>query len=88
VTRGHVIIAGPRTSASIPAFANEDRTSCQIRSEKAEERREHNERFAVCHWFARDEEILRLVTWLTAANAQQASIGNETAMFRSILYID
>ena len=43
VTRGHLIIAGPRTIASIPAFANEDRTSCEIRSEKAEERREHDE---------------------------------------------
>jgi hypothetical protein len=29
-------------TASIPAFANEDRTSCEIRSEKAEERREHD----------------------------------------------
>jgi hypothetical protein len=42
VTRGHLIIAGPRTIVSIPAFANEDRTSCEIRSEKAEERREHD----------------------------------------------
>ena len=33
VTRGHVIIAGPRTVASIPAFAYEDRTICEIRSE-------------------------------------------------------
>ena len=32
VTRGHVIIAGPRTIASIPAFAYEDRTICEIRS--------------------------------------------------------
>ena len=32
VTRGHVIIAGPRTVASIPAFAYEDRTICEIRS--------------------------------------------------------
>jgi hypothetical protein len=34
VTRGHVIIAGPRTIASIPAFAYEDRTICEIRSGK------------------------------------------------------
>jgi dihydromethanopterin reductase len=33
-TRGHVIIAGPRTIASMPAFAYEDRTICEIRSEK------------------------------------------------------
>ena len=33
VTRGHVIIAGPRTVASIPAFAYEERTICEIRSE-------------------------------------------------------
>ncbi|HSD93420.1 MAG TPA: dihydrofolate reductase [Methyloceanibacter sp.] len=32
VTRGHVIIAGPTTIASIPAFAYEDRTICEIRS--------------------------------------------------------
>ena len=33
VTRGHVIIAGPTTIASIPAFAYEDRTICEIRSD-------------------------------------------------------
>jgi dihydromethanopterin reductase len=32
VTRGHVIIAGPTTVASIPPFAYEDRTICEIRS--------------------------------------------------------
>ena len=32
VTRGHVIIAGPATIASIPAFAYEDRTIREIRS--------------------------------------------------------
>lgn len=32
VTRGHVIVAGPVTVASIPAFAYEDRTICEIRS--------------------------------------------------------
>jgi dihydromethanopterin reductase len=32
MTRGHVIIAGPATIASIPAFAYEDRTICEIRS--------------------------------------------------------
>lgn len=32
VTRGHVIIAGPTTIASIPAFAYEDRTIREIRS--------------------------------------------------------
>jgi dihydromethanopterin reductase len=32
MTRGHVIIAGPATVASIPAFAYEDRTICEIRS--------------------------------------------------------
>lgn len=32
VTRGHVIIAGPTTIASIPAFAYEDRTIRDIRS--------------------------------------------------------
>src|SRR5262245_21086723 len=35
VTRGHVIIAGPITIASIPAFAYEDRTICEIRSTNA-----------------------------------------------------
>lgn len=32
VTRGHVIIAGPTTIASIPPFAYEDRTIREIRS--------------------------------------------------------
>lgn len=32
VTRGHVIIAGPKTAGSIPAFAYEDRTIVEIRS--------------------------------------------------------
>jgi dihydromethanopterin reductase len=32
VTRGHVIVAGPATIASIPAFACQDRTICEIRS--------------------------------------------------------
>ncbi len=32
VTRGHVIIAGPATVASIPDFAYADRTICEIRS--------------------------------------------------------
>jgi dihydromethanopterin reductase len=32
-TRGHVIIAGPTTVASIPAFAYEERTICEIRSD-------------------------------------------------------
>ena len=32
VTRGHVIVAGPATIASIPAFAYEDRTIHEIRS--------------------------------------------------------
>ena len=33
MTRGHVIVAGPRTIASIPRFAYEDRTICEVRSE-------------------------------------------------------
>jgi dihydromethanopterin reductase len=33
MTKGHVIIAGPRTSASIPEFAFEDRTIREIRSD-------------------------------------------------------
>jgi dihydromethanopterin reductase len=33
MTKGHVLIAGPRTVASVPAFAYEDRTICEIRSE-------------------------------------------------------
>jgi dihydromethanopterin reductase len=32
VTKGHVLVAGPRTFASIPAFAFEDRTIVEIRS--------------------------------------------------------
>lgn len=32
VTRGHVIAAGPRTAASIPAYAREDRKVFEIRS--------------------------------------------------------
>ena len=35
VTRGHVLIAGPRTIASIPAVAYEDRTIVEIRSNMA-----------------------------------------------------
>lgn len=33
MTKGHVIIAGPRTYASIPDFAFEERTICEIRSD-------------------------------------------------------
>ncbi len=32
VTRGHVLVAGPRTVASVPSFAYEDRTIHEIRS--------------------------------------------------------
>lgn len=32
VTRGHVLMAGPRTCDSVPAFAREDRTIVVIRS--------------------------------------------------------
>jgi dihydromethanopterin reductase len=32
VTRGHVLIAGPRTTASVPDFAKRDRTVVEIRS--------------------------------------------------------
>src|SRR5258707_3246585 len=32
LTRGQVIIAGPKTAASIPAFARHDRTIVEIRS--------------------------------------------------------
>ena len=32
LTRGHVIMAGPKTAASIPAFARSDRTIVEIRS--------------------------------------------------------
>src|SRR5689334_9719152 len=32
LTRGHVLLAGPRTRASIPAFAYADRTIVEIRS--------------------------------------------------------
>ena len=34
-TRGHVLLAGPRTRASIPAFAHEERTIVEIRSTMA-----------------------------------------------------
>ena len=34
-TRGHVLLAGPRTHASIPAFAHEERTIVEIRSTMA-----------------------------------------------------
>lgn len=37
MTRGHVIVAGPRTVASIPDFAYEDRTICEIRSGESPE---------------------------------------------------
>jgi len=32
LTRGHVILLGPRTYRSVPAFAHEDRTVVAIRS--------------------------------------------------------
>lgn len=32
VTRGHVLMAGPKTIASIPAFARHDRTLVELRS--------------------------------------------------------
>ena len=32
ITRGHVLLAGPRTVASVPAFARADRTVAVIRS--------------------------------------------------------
>ena len=35
LTRGHVLIAGPATIASIPAFAYRERTICEIRSHMA-----------------------------------------------------
>ena len=35
LTRGHVLLAGPRTCRSIPAFAYEDRTIVEIRSSMA-----------------------------------------------------
>ena len=34
-TRGHVLLVGPRTRASIPAFAYQDRTIIEIRSAEA-----------------------------------------------------
>jgi len=38
ITRGHVLLAGPRTVASVPAFARADRTVAVIRSgERPEE---------------------------------------------------
>jgi dihydromethanopterin reductase len=35
MTRGHVLIAGPTTIASIPSFAYADRTICEIRSSES-----------------------------------------------------
>ena len=35
ITRGHVLLAGPRTIASVPAFAKADRTVAVIRSSEA-----------------------------------------------------
>jgi dihydromethanopterin reductase len=35
VTRGHVLVAGPRTCASVPDFARRDRTVVEIRSHMA-----------------------------------------------------
>lgn len=35
MTRGHVIAAGPRTAASIPAFARHERTIFELRSHMA-----------------------------------------------------
>jgi dihydromethanopterin reductase len=37
ITRGHVLVAGPRTIASVPAFARSDRTWVVIRSHEAPE---------------------------------------------------
>jgi dihydromethanopterin reductase len=37
MTRGHVLAAGPRTIASVPAFAYDDRTIFEIRSHMAPE---------------------------------------------------
>jgi dihydromethanopterin reductase len=37
LTRGHVIIAGPKTVASFPAWAHSDRTIVEIRSSDAPE---------------------------------------------------
>jgi dihydromethanopterin reductase len=37
VTRGHVLLAGPRTIASVPAFATMDRTWVVIRSSESPE---------------------------------------------------
>jgi len=37
VTRGHVIIAGPKTAASIPGWARAERTVVEIRSSEAPE---------------------------------------------------
>lgn len=37
ITRGHVLVAGPRTAAAFPAFAREDRTIVAIRSGDAPE---------------------------------------------------
>ena len=35
MTKGHVLIAGPRTAASVPDFARHDRTIVEIRSSMA-----------------------------------------------------
>jgi dihydromethanopterin reductase len=35
MTRGHVLLAGPRTCSSIPSFAHADRTIVEIRSHMA-----------------------------------------------------
>jgi dihydromethanopterin reductase len=35
MTRGHVLVAGPRTAASIPDFARRDRTIVELRSTMA-----------------------------------------------------
>jgi dihydromethanopterin reductase len=35
VTKGHVLIAGPRTAGSVPEFARSDRTVVEIRSSMA-----------------------------------------------------
>ena len=37
ITRGHVLLAGPRTVASVPAFAKGDRTVAVIRSSERPE---------------------------------------------------
>lgn len=37
ITRGHVIVLGPRTRSSVPAFAHRDRTIVEIRSSQRPE---------------------------------------------------